>query len=302
MGRVGVGFVLQPEEAYLELLGPVFGAGADYFEIAPETTWWPEEDGRLTANAFAGRFAALGRRWAPAGSPSKPFVAHGVGLSLGSAAPADRPRQALWHARLAEDQRRFGFRWLSDHLAITCVDGEALSLPLPLPPTPAAAAICRRRLAELASICPAVAVENAAHYFTYGDPCDETDLIAGILELPGAHLLLDVYNLVMMGHNLGFDPARYLDRLDLSRVIEIHIAGGSPSDPRWLPSGRTYLVDSHEAAVPELVWGLLEAIAPRCLGLRGVTLERMEGTVGQGDVAGIADELARLRGIVEGLG
>ena len=58
-GNVGVGFVLQPEDAYLELLGPVFGELADYFEIAPETTWWAAADGTLTSNAFAGRFAEL---------------------------------------------------------------------------------------------------------------------------------------------------------------------------------------------------------------------------------------------------
>ncbi|MCA9658337.1 MAG: DUF692 family protein, partial [Myxococcales bacterium] len=194
-GNVGVGFVLQPEDAYLELLGPVFGELADYFEIAPETTWWAAADGTLTSNAFAGRFADLGRRWAPTGAPSKPFVAHGVALSLGGADPRDRPRQDRWRARLAEDQRRFGFRWLSDHLAITCAAGEALMLPLPLAPTPAAAAVVRRRLADLQRICPDVAVENAAHYFTYGDPLGEARLIAGVLELPGAHLLLDLYNL-----------------------------------------------------------------------------------------------------------
>lgn len=301
MAQVGVGFVLQPEEAYLELLAPVVGPRVDYFEIAPETTWWPHEDGRLGVNGFAGRFAALGRRHAPANAASKPFVAHGVGLSLGSADPADQARQRRWHARLAEDQRRFGFRWLSDHLAVTHLAGEAVTLPLPLPPTPAAAALVRRRLAELQAFCPDVAVENAAHYFTYGDPCDETALIAGVLTLPGSHLLLDLYNVVMMGENLGFDPRAYLARLDLARVIEIHVAGGGPSEPGWLPSGRSYLLDSHEAAVPESVWALLEELAPRCPGLRGITLERMEGTVGPDDVAPIAEELARLRGLVRRL-
>lgn len=298
MAQIGVGFVLQPEEAYLELLAPVVGPRVDYFEIAPETTWWPEADGSLGDNRFAGRFAALGRRYAPASATSKPFVAHGVGLSLGTADPADRPRQLRWHARLAEDQRRFDFRWLSDHLAVTNLAGEALALPLPLPPTPAAAAQVRRRLTELQTFCPAVAVESAAHYFTYGDPCDETGLINDIIALPGAHLLLDLYNVVMMGENLGFDPHAYIERLDLSKVIEIHIAGGTPSEPGWLPSGRTYLLDSHETAVPESVWALLDDVAPRCTGLRGVTLERMEGTVGPDDVAAIADELARLRRVV----
>ena len=300
MGRgVGVGFVLQPEERYLELLEPVFGELADYFEIAPETTWWGEADGSLTTNGFAERFAELGERWAPASATSKPFVAHGVGLSLGGARPEDRPRQLRWQRRIAEDHRRFSFAWLSDHLAVTDIGGEAHALPLPLVPTPTVAALVRRRLAELQSIVPAVAVENAAHTFTFGDPLEETELIAGVLELPGSHLLLDLYNLVMMAENMRFAAADYLARLDLSRVIEIHIAGGSWSPDGWLPSRRSYLLDSHSSAVPESVWTLLEQVLPRCTGLRGVTLERMEGTVGEGDVRAIEAELRRLRAVVE---
>lgn len=301
-GRVGVGFVLQPDLEFLELLEVSFGAHADYFEIAPETTWWPEEDGTLAPNRYAGLFAALGERWAPAWARSRPFVAHGVGLSLGAVDPRDRPRQRRWHDRIAEDHARFGFRWLSDHLAVACLDGQVMGLPLPLPPSPAIAAQVRARLVDLQAIVPAVAVENTAHYFYYGDAIEEAALIAGVLELPGAHLLLDLHNLWMNSETFGFDPREFLARLDLDRVIEIHVAGGGLSDPGWLPSRRQVRLDSHESAVPEPVWALLGEVAPRCGGLRGITLERMEGTVGQGDVAAIDDELRRLRTIVEGLG
>ena len=60
-GRVGVGFVLQPELEFLELLEVSFGAHADYFEIAPETTWWAAADGTLTSNALS----ASGSRYRP---------------------------------------------------------------------------------------------------------------------------------------------------------------------------------------------------------------------------------------------
>jgi uncharacterized protein (UPF0276 family) len=296
-----VGFVLQPDLEFLALLGPVFGAHADYFEIAPETTWWPELDGRLTPNRFAAVFAALGERWAPAGATTRPFVAHGVGLSLGSSSARDRARQRLWRERLAEDHARFGFRWLSDHLAMTCLDGQAMILPLPLPPLPPVAAQVRARLRELQAIVPAVAVENTAHYFTLGDALDETALIAGVLELPGSHLLLDLHNLWINGATFGFDPDQFLARLDLARVIEIHVSGGSLSPPEWLPSRRQVHLDSHDSAVPEPVWALLAEVAPRCPRLRGITLERMEGTVGAADVPIIDGELRRLRGLVESL-
>ena len=58
-------------------------------------------------------------------------------------------------------------------------------------------------------------------------------------------------------------------------------------------------LDGHDGAVPELVWRMLEAVAPRCPNLRGVTLERMEGTVEDADVPLVAAELARLRATVQ---
>lgn len=301
-GRVGVGFVLQPDPEFLALTEPCFGAHADYLEIAPETTWWPRRDGSLVPNRYAETFAALGARWAPAGAASRPFVAHGVGLSLGSMDPADRPRQRRWAERLAADHARFGFRWLSDHLAVTSLAGEAMTLPLPLLARPAVAAQVRARIAELQEFVPDVAVENTAHYFTLSDPLAEADLIAGVLELPRAHLLLDLHNLSHNAETFGLDPRAFLDRLDLRRVIEIHVSGGSRSDPAWLPSRRTVRLDSHDDAVPEPVWALLEEVLPRCPELRGVTLERMEGTVGPGDVAEIDAELRRIRGLVEARG
>jgi uncharacterized protein (UPF0276 family) len=299
---IGIGFVLQPELEYLDLLAPVFGALVDYFEIAPETTWWATEEGGLLPNGFSAEFYEIGQRWAPAGARSKPFVAHGVGLSLGSADPGDRARQLRWLGRLEEDQGRFEFRWLSDHLAVTTAAGEALALPLPLLPTAAAAALVRGRLRELqARVVPDVAFENAAHYFYYGDPLAEAGLIAQILALPRSHVVLDLYNVWMMGQNMGFEPREFLRRLDLSRVIEIHVAGGSYSDLGWLPEGRRLRLDSHDEAVPEPVWALLAEVLPRCVNLRGVTLERMEGTVRGADVGPIAEELRRLRRAVEAL-
>jgi len=82
-------------------------------------------------------------------------------------------------------------------------------------------------------------------------------------------------------------------------LIGIHVAGGALSDPRWLPSGRVFRLDGHDHAVPDEVWQLLVEVLPRCTSLRGVTLERMEGTVTtDADVVGLREELATLRRIL----
>jgi hypothetical protein len=78
-------------------------------------------------------------------------------------------------------------------------------------------------------------------------------------------------------------------------VIELHLSGGSWSEPHWLPSRAVLRLDSHDGAVPEEVWQLFEEILPRCTQLRGVTLERMEGTIDEAAVPRIRSELARAR-------
>jgi uncharacterized protein (UPF0276 family) len=114
------------------------------------------------------------------------------------------------------------------------------------------------------------------------------------------HLLLDLHNVFTTAVNAGFEPERYLAALPLERVIELHVSGGADSDPAWLPDGRTLRLDSHDHGVPEEVWALAESVLPRCPNLRGLTVERMEGTVGDDDVGLLREELRRARRIAEG--
>ena len=304
---LGVGLSLPPDEEFLELVAPLLADAVDYFEIAPETTWWepPDSDADsasapprslppLVPNGFHRLFAALGRRF------RKPFVGHGVGYSFGTTSPADRPRRRRWLQRLRLDHAVFDFRWYTDHLGATALSGQALALPLPLPYSAYAAQLCRRRLAALQTIVPDVGVENTAQYFVLGEPLSEPAFIGRVLQKPRSHLLLDLHNVHTMAQNLGFSAEEYLDRLErhgvLSQVIELHLSGGSYSDASWLPSGRSLRLDSHDSAIPEPVWQLFAKVLPRCPNLRGVTLERMEGTLAPADLPLLAAELARIRG------
>jgi uncharacterized protein (UPF0276 family) len=168
-------------------------------------------------------------------------------------------------------------------------------LPLPLLQTAQAAGRVARQLAALQAIVPDVGVENTAHYFLLGDPLEEPAFIRQCLRGPRTHLLLDLHNVHTMAVNLGFEAGRYLDRLPLDQVIEIHVSGGAESRPGWLPGGRTLRLDSHDAAVPEEVWRLLDDVAPRCRNLRAVVLERMERTVKDDQVPLLREELRRIR-------
>jgi uncharacterized protein len=284
-----IGLTLQPDPDYLERLAALFARDVDVFEVAPETTWLPAADGTFAPNGYHAAFLRLGAQF------SKPFIAHGVGLSLGTAGDADR--RARWLARLAADQRQFNYRWYTDHLGASALAGLAMTLPIGLPMTPESVAVVRARLADMQAVVPTVGLENSAIYFVLGDPLGEPAFINAILA-GEHHLLLDLHNLHTMATNFGFDPLEYLRRLDLDRVLEIHLAGGRASDPEWLPSRRALHLDSHDASVPEPVWRLLEHVLPRCPHVRAVVLERMEGTVDPGDEILIRDELRRARRLV----
>jgi hypothetical protein len=291
--QVQVGFTLQPDHAFLDLTAELLPE-VDYLEVTPETLWREGPDGRFQPNGYHQRILQLGRA-----APGKSFVAHGVGLSLGSVGRDEWRRRARWLRRLAEDQRLFQFRWYTDHLGATWLGGHHVALPVALPMTPAAAAAVRRTLRAMQAVVPDVGFENTAPTVLFGQPLEEPAFIAEALRAPRTYLLLDLHNVHVLARNFGVAPLEYVDRLDLSRVIELHVSGGGWSDPAWLPGGRVLRLDSHDGAVPEEVFQLLEAVAPRCVNLRGVTLERMEGTVAGPDVAVLAAELARIRDVAK---
>lgn len=287
-----LGFTLQPEERYLALTAELLDA-VDYVEVAPETLWRTDERGALAANGFHARFAAL------KDATDLPFVAHGVAFSLGSARP-DPVRRARWLERIALDHARFDFRWYTDHLGTTELAGQNVTLPLAVPLVPAAARATAASLAALQTVVPDVGCENSVFYFHVADPLDEPAFLRDVLAAPRTHLLLDLHNVWTNARNLGFDAWDYVARLPLERVIEIHVSGGADSDPAWLPSRAVLRLDSHDAAVPEDVWALAERVLPLCPNLRGLTLERMEGTVEPPDVALLREELRRARTLIEG--
>ncbi len=286
------GITLQPEPKYLELLEPIFHDEAEYFEITPETLWRKDHKGEFVPNAYHEHFSKLIRQ------SGKPVVAHGVGLSLGSADPSDAERCRIHLQRIAETHREFDFAWYSDHYGVTNLAGLAITLPVAVPMTEAMANLIRMRLAQLQQIVPDVGFENSVLYFLLGDWLDEPAFFSKILQQPHSHLLLDLHNAYTMAVNLNADLDEYVERLDLSRVIEIHLSGGTPSDPAWLPSGKILRLDSHDAAIPEPVWELYERVVPRCTNLRGVTVERMEGTVEEDDVQVIRGELRRAKEVL----
>jgi hypothetical protein len=302
--RPAVGFALQPDAAFLAHTEELVADHVDLVEVAPETLWRVREDAApddpelFAPNGFFDAILAIGRRHGCT------FAAHGVGWSPGSLPGSPEgertlaARRAAWREAIAATHQAYGFRWYTDHLGASFLNGQELILPLAVPMTERHGRAVAAAMAELQSLVPVVGLENTVAYFLLGDPLDEPGFLSRALSGPDQHVLLDLHNLHTMSVNHGFDPDDWLARLPLESVLEIHVSGGRDSEPGWLADGAVVRLDSHDDAVPEAVFELLERVAPRCPKLAAVTLERMEGTVGPDDVAVLRDELRRVREVV----
>lgn len=281
-----IGFPLWPDLQLLPTIAPLLER-VDYVEVTPETLWGPE--GR--PNTFYDIAATL----ADAGTP---LVAHGVGLDpCGEAHPE---RRATWLQRLGRDAERLELRWISDHLGTVFVGDEPVALPLPSP-HPAGFERLRHCLDALgAATGLPCGVENSAWYAYDADPLEEPVQLTAALG-DQHHLVLDLHNLWTNAHNLGFDIETWLARAPLHRVIEIHLSGGQWAPKTWALDRRVRL-DSHDGAVPDPVWDLLHRVVPHCTGLRGATLERIEGPIPPSAVDRLLREAERLRTLVWEIG
>jgi len=147
--------------------------------------------------------------------------------------------------------------------------------------------------------CSNVLFENNADLFCLGEPLDQAVLYSRICEAADASMLLDLHNAYAFCRNVGIDLTVFLDHLPWARVGEIHLSGGSDSDPEFLPSGRSMRLDSHDGAVPEAVWQALESALPRASNLRAVVCEWFPDAMDASAGRQFAADFDRARSLVE---
>lgn len=212
---------------------------------------------------------------------------HGVGLSLaGFETPDGDHLEAL--KRLAD---RFEPTLVSEHLAWSRLDGRCFPDLLPVPRTTELLDRCTANIGRVQdALGRQVLIENPTHYLALDHEWDETDFLVELAERSGCGLLIDVNNVAVGGHNIGFDPAAWLARIPPRLVGEIHLAGHSPDAEGAL------LIDSHEQPISNAVWGLYENFISR-VGPRATLIER------DGNLPAFHELLAereRAQGILDG--
>ena len=220
-----------------------------FFEVSPENYM-------RRGGYFPDALARVGER--------RPITTHGLMMSLGSPDALDR----TYLSELRGFLSHFHGAWHSDHLSFSGADGIMLHDLLPVPFTSKVAQHFAERIREASErLQRPLAVENISYYMTLGTPeMDEPEFISEVLERAGCGLLLDVNNLDVNAKNHRFDAYRWLERIDLDKVVEIHVAGPEPHQ-----SGM--LLDTHGAPVEKDVYALLEWVLERT-GPKPILLER----------------------------
>ena len=195
---------------------------------------------------------------------------HGVRMSPLSGAWTQR--QTAWLAATARECARREYRWVSEHYGFLTAGPFLDGSPLPLPVARRTIALGGERLERLADVTQRpVGLENLAFAFGREDVARQGEALAGMLAACNGFLLLDLHNLWCQVRNLGADHDALLSSYPLERVREIHVSGGS--DHEGLRR------DTHDGAVPEDVFALLEIALDRCPNVELVVLEQLGGTL-----------------------
>jgi uncharacterized protein (UPF0276 family) len=182
-----------------------------------------------------------------------PAVAHGVGLSVGTATGPDPE----YLCQVAEALSALGTSWYSEHLAFTGVPGRDLGQLLPLPRTPEVADIVARNVQAVRQyVGMPILLENVSYYFEYpASTLSEVEFIGRVLERSGCFLLLDLENLHLNASNHGYDARGFIDTLTPGQVRGVHVAGGVTMEG--------LLIDTHDCPVPPPVFDLLAYLLER---------------------------------------
>jgi len=287
MAPLGTGFPYMPS-----LPQGMYREGLfSFVEITPEALCWERQIGNTVVMELAP--GKLHR--AQDVCSDLPIVVHGVQLSIGSAHGWNNAYLDM----LEQLQEVWPFQWHSEHLGFQTIsddDGGTLEIgmPLPLPNTLEAAELIieRSQLITHRFALPFL-LENPAHYLedqmhmNNDAISDEIDLMNWITRNGSAGHLLDLHNLYCNALNRGFDPYAALDRLNLEKVGEIHLAGGSWRDG--------FCMDAHDNIVPEPVWEMLDYVLPRVPNVGGVVFEVLDRYAAKVGINPMQHDLERLQ-------
>lgn len=215
---------------YRELGGP--WPDIDYFEIISENFLSRAQGPRYHLDRVRERY---------------PIVLHGVGLNLLGPAPPSSD----YLDRVAALAELVDAPFVTDHLCWTGAQGISHHDLLPVPHVPELVELAAERARNVQQhLGRPFGLENLSSYVEFeASTMTEWDFYAGVVERAGCWFMLDINNVYVSSQNHGFLPTDYLARIDLSRVLQVHVAGHTRE-----PNG--VIIDTHDHPVIDAVWQL----------------------------------------------
>ena len=186
-----------------------------------------------------------------------PVSMHGVGLSLGGGDPLDA-RHLADLKRLVD---RFNPAMVSEHIAWSSHEGLYMADLLPTPMTKTSLDQLVAAIDTVQShIARRILIENPTSYLPLPqNSISELDFITEAARRSGCGLLIDVNNIYISAHNLGFDAEAFVDGIPADLVGEIHLAGHE----RDANDQDSILIDTHSRPVADPVWALFDRLIAR---------------------------------------
>lgn len=199
-----------------------------------------------------------------------PLSVHTVGVSVGSAAGVDRAHLA----RVKQLVDLVDPALLSGHVAWSTHAGDYLNDLLPLPYTDESLRLLSAHIDEVQeAFGRPYLLENPSSYLGYADSTlTEPEFLTELVARTGCGLLIDVSNIHLSAHNMGFDAQAYIRALPWSAVDELHLGGFEVEEDEATPGGRV-IVDTHGTLVDDASWALYEYAIER-LGPKPTLVER----------------------------
>lgn len=281
MRQLGVGAVYSPA------LHPLFEHSTDLvsvLELEPQMLWRKSHAAKSRYQLDEQAFAAV------AALPQQKIV-HGVGFPVGGTVAPD----PLHVAPLLASIKRIGAEWASEHLSFNVCksnDGSRQTGFL-LPPcqTNEGVAIAARNLRALQrQLSVPFAFETGVNYLK-PKPFELSDgeFFRSVAESGDCGILLDLHNLWANECNGRQRVREVLEELPLTRVWEVHLAGGMQEDG--------FCLDAHSGMVPDEVLLLASEVLPRLPNLSALIFELMPSYVPKLGLDAIAKQLELLQSL-----
>ena len=258
---------------------------AEMVATRPPTAWLEFHPENFLANPHAAELLSeLSGRYA--------ISLHTVGISIGSASGIDR--QYLKRIRSLVD--RIDPFLVSGHLAWSTYGNEYLNDLLPLPYNEESLSVVAVHISEVQdSLGRPYLIENPASYVGFSSSTiPEIEFLAEIVRRTGCQFLCDVSNIVVSGHNMGYDAHEYIDQFPADAIAEIHLGGFTPEEDPATPGAELW-IDTHATAIAAESWDLY-SYALRRFGWKPTLIEwdndipSLPTLLGE---AASADEIAR---------